>query len=38
MIETLIGIDTGQFYKDFTLISSCVIGCFIATKLLTLNG
>ena len=33
MIETLIGIDTGQFCKGFTLISSCVIGCFIATKL-----
>ena len=33
MIETLIGIDTGQFCKGVTLISSCVIGCFIATKL-----
>ena len=38
MIETLIGIDTGQFYKGITQISSYVIGCFIATKLLTPNG
>jgi len=38
MIETPIGIDTGQFYKGVTLISSCLIGCFIATKLLTPNG
>ena len=33
MIETLIGIDTAQFCKGVTLISSYVIGCFIATKL-----
>ena len=38
MIETLIGIDTGRFYKGVALISSCVIGCFVATKFLTPNG
>jgi hypothetical protein len=38
MLETLIGLDIGQLYKGVTLILSCVIGCFIATKLLTANG
>ncbi len=33
MIETLISIETGQFCKGVTLISSCMIGCLIATKL-----
>ena len=37
MIETLIGIDTGQLCTGVTLISSCAIGCFIATKLLIPN-
>ena len=29
MIETLLGIDTVQFYRAVILISSCVFGCTI---------